>query len=152
MFAGVLKRLLTDPLTGELYPEQHRVRLTLMTDGLDREVYVPFMSPSELTADRVMLEVERVLQSNQDFLLNEPIRLLFVHAPIPSGGINAKRFSVKLEAFLKEKRSLVTMKVSITLCNDGWGVMIGCVCVDKKKKFFYYRFRELPTTRVAAEP
>ena len=50
----MLENLLVDEQRQPV-PEQHRVGFTLQSDKHEREVWVPFMRPSEITADRVML-------------------------------------------------------------------------------------------------
>ena len=52
---GVLTELKTDPTTGLLYPDSHRVRITLDNANLEQEIWVPFMAPSLLTVDRIMV-------------------------------------------------------------------------------------------------
>ena len=106
----MLEQLLIDPSTGERIPEQDRVRFTLNSANLEREVWIPFMAPSELTADRVMTEVDRVLQSKRDWLFNEPMNVLLVHAPIPAGGTWNRRCRTRLASFLNEKKSIIQVK------------------------------------------
>ena len=106
----MLEQLLIDPSTGERIPEQGRVRFTLNSANLEREVWIPFMAPSELTADRVMTEVDRVLQSKRDWLFNEPMNVLLVHAPIPAGGTWNRRCRTRLATFLNEKKSIIQVK------------------------------------------
>ena len=48
---------------------QDRVRITLMSNGLDHEIWLPFMLPDQLTVHRIMVEAERVLQSNQEWMI-----------------------------------------------------------------------------------
>ena len=63
----------------------HRVRLTITSSSsLTNEIWIPFMSPEQLTADRVLVEAERVLQSKKDWLINEPIQVDFIHAMLPA--------------------------------------------------------------------
>ena len=65
------------------------------------------MEPSELDADRVMFEIERVLQSKSDWMFSDPMQILFVHVPLPEGGIGAHLFSARLVQFLQGKRSII---------------------------------------------
>ena len=85
---------------------QDRVRITLMADGLDHEIWLPFMLPDQLTAHRIMVEAERVLQSNKDWMVDAPIMANLTHARLPTGQGRLKYWS-KLEEFLQKKRCIV---------------------------------------------
>ena len=50
-----------------------RVRISLMNEALHHEVYVPFMSPDDLTVERIFQEVERILQSSSEWLEKDNI-------------------------------------------------------------------------------
>ncbi len=39
-----------------------------------------------LTADTILAEIERVLQSNEDFVLDEGLKLEITHVHMPNGG------------------------------------------------------------------
>ena len=72
--------------------EHDMVRLTIMSDGLNHEIGLPFMLPAQMTVERVMLEIERVLQSNAEWLYASMILVKFIHAPLPAGGGGIKNF------------------------------------------------------------
>ena len=84
---NVLERVLLELLYMDdgtaRYPQHHRVRLSLMSAGLDHEIWIPFVSPREMTVDRVMVSVEKVLQSKKEWLFSGPMTVMFVHAPLP---------------------------------------------------------------------
>jgi G:T-mismatch repair DNA endonuclease (very short patch repair protein) len=106
----MLRNLLSSP-DGAPLPDYHRVRLSLRSSDLSHDVWVPFSKPSELTADRILFEVERVLQSQKQWLFND-IGVIFVHAPLPGGGFGVplSRMSLRLCEFLSSKRCIITMK------------------------------------------
>ena len=105
MFAEIIQQLL------EGVQPHDRVRLTLNSANLEREIWLPFMLPAQLTADRVMVEVERVLQSNQDWLLQGELHVTFIHAPLPAGGGRVNHIS-HLETYLKKKKCIITIPKS----------------------------------------
>ena len=84
----------------------HRVRLSISSSSLRNEIWVPFMSPDHLTADRILVEVERVLQSQKEWLLHDSIQVNFVHAIIPVGRGRGKHFG-NLEEYLRKKQCFV---------------------------------------------
>lgn len=100
LFADVLQELL------EGIEPHHRVRLTLSSPHLDHEIWLPFMTPDQLTADRVMIEVDRVLQSNYEWMFEGDFFINFVHAPLPGGGGYARNIGT-LETLLIKKRCII---------------------------------------------
>ena len=107
IISGVVTELTTDVTTGQRYPDSHRVRITINSDNLEQEVWVPFMSPSQLTVDRIMIAIEKVIQSNRNWMFEAPMDIGFVHAPLPDGGLSLTKFSGRLEEFLKAKKSII---------------------------------------------
>ena len=82
----MLEELLVNPDTGARYPDHDRVRLSISTRALHHEVWLPFMPPSHMSAERLMISVEKVLQSQKTWLFGNPMHVTFVHAPLPAGG------------------------------------------------------------------
>ena len=48
---------------------------------MNHEIWLPFMTLDQLTADRVMVEVERVIQSNDDWMFGD-FFINYIHAPL----------------------------------------------------------------------
>ena len=59
-----------DELTESVDPHD-RVRLTLTSQAIHQEIWLPFMMPEQLTADRIMVEVDRVVPSNDLWLFGD---------------------------------------------------------------------------------
>ena len=118
MFSDVLSDLLEAEDGRLLYPEHHRVRFSLIAPDMEHEIWIPFLPPSQLTVDRVMMAIEKVLQSQSQWLLTGPMRILFVHAPLPAGQapMPLSRAATKLVDFLRQKRSLLPIPVSPRGC------------------------------------
>ena len=70
-----------DELTESVQPHD-RVRLTITLQTLHHEIWLPFMTPEQLMADCVMVEVDRVVQSKDTWLFSD-FYLNFIHAPLP---------------------------------------------------------------------
>ena len=81
------------------------VRLTISSPELDHEIWLPFMRPDQLTADRVLEEVDRVLQSDDEWLFKD-FFVNFIHAPLPVGG-KYFRWGNSLQNYLQKKKSLI---------------------------------------------
>ena len=70
--------------------EKDQVRFVLRSDQLDTPISIPFMSVEQHTTERVFSQIERVIQSNRDFRLNDTVTVDIIHveAPQGSGGRN----------------------------------------------------------------
>jgi hypothetical protein len=100
MIADILRVLLVGV-------EPHdRVRLTISSPHFEHESWRPFRTSEQMTADRVMIEVDRVLQSNQEWMFEGDFYLNFIHAPLPVGAGFARNIGT-LENLLKKKRCLL---------------------------------------------
>ena len=85
------------------------MQLTLTSQALHHEIWLPFMMREQLTADRVMVAVDRVVQSNDRRLFGD-FHLNFIHAPL-SFGSRWSRGSVEcLEAYLTENKCFIPIK------------------------------------------
>ena len=56
-----------------------QVRFILRSEQLETPISLPFMSVERLTAERVYSELERVIQSNQEFRLNDTVTIDINH-------------------------------------------------------------------------
>ena len=65
-----------------------------------------------------MFEIERVLQSHEEFVLGDDIHINLIHVKMPSGpeNENRKRCGVNLKTRLSRKRCIVTIKNKDELC------------------------------------
>ncbi len=108
----IFEQLLNDVTQG--MRESDLVRFVLRTDQLDRPISLPFMPLSRLTPKRVFSQIERVVQSKQDFRLNESVIVDIVHVEMPNG--SGKRDNVDLVSYLRDKRSIVSIKNKDDLC------------------------------------
>ena len=91
-----------DELTEDVQPHDH-VHLTLTSQTLHQEIWLPFMMLEQLTGDRVMVEVDRVVQSNDRWLFGD-FYLNFIHALLPfSGGWSRGSAGVPRDLLISEK-------------------------------------------------
>ena len=67
------------------------------------------MMLEQLTADRVMVEVDRVIQSNNRWIFGD-FHLNFIHAPLPFGGGWSRGSMGCLEAYLTQKQCFIPIK------------------------------------------
>ena len=74
------------------------------------------MKPERLTTERILAEFQRVIQSNQEFRLNDTVDVNVIHVSMPSGGKGSKRSEINLEKHLQKKRSIVRIQNDDDLC------------------------------------
>ena len=79
----ILEQLLNDVTEG--MDERDQVRFVLRSDQLDTPISIPFMPLIQLTPERVFSQIERVVQSNRDFRLNDTVTVDIIHVETPQG-------------------------------------------------------------------
>ena len=89
-----------------------RVRFVLRSDQLDTPISLPFLPLEQLTTERVFSQIERVIQSNKDFRLNDTVTIDIIHVVVPEGSGRNKRTTLDIDEYLKKKKSI------ITICNN----------------------------------
>lgn len=92
------------------------VRVSIDNPELDFPITLPFMKRSALTVDRLLSEIERVLQSYEQFVLDETLGIEIVHVRLPSGGVSKRSPYVNLEKLLSDKTSIIQIKNRDNLC------------------------------------
>ena len=104
----IFEHLLNDITTG--MKEEDQVRFVLRSEQLDKPISLPFMPVQRLTPERIFSQIERVVQSNQDFRLNDTVIVDIVHIESPQGGKGRKRVHFNIEDFLHKKGSIITIQ------------------------------------------
>ena len=74
------------------------------------------MLAERLTTEHILAKFEQVIQSNQEFRLNDTVEINVIHVSIPIGGKRNKRSEVNLEKHLEKKRSIVRIRNDDDLC------------------------------------
>lgn len=97
-------------------PEHDQVRFVLQSPVLDPPITVPFMQRQRLTPERILAEIERVIQSNKQFRLNDSVKVNLIHVEMPHGGTGTKRSEINLEKHLAKKGSIVRIQNKDELC------------------------------------
>ena len=92
-----------------------KVRLSIQAPALTHEIWIPFVSPNQLTSDRILLEIERVVQSDDAWLFQGDFFVQFVHAPLPEGQVYSVKMA-NLEKELKTRNCFIPIKNRDNLC------------------------------------
>ena len=107
-----------DDVTHDMNEKDH-VRFVLRSDQLDLPISIPFMPLAQLTTERVFSQIERVIQSNRDFRLNDTVTVDIIHVKEPQGGTSngkSKRTTLDIREYLKKKKSIITINNTDNLC------------------------------------
>ena len=108
-------RSLFDRLASDMAPHD-QVRLILNFHQLDKPISLPFLQRDRLTPERFLAAVERVVQSNEQFTLDDSVNVNVVHVQMPQGSGRKRRNVVNLESYLTKKRGIVQIKNKDELC------------------------------------
>ena len=92
----IFEHLLTDVTVG--MNEKDQVRFILRSNQLDTPISLPFMPLWQLTPERVFSQIKRVIQSNQDFRLNDTVVVDMIHVVEPQGS-GRKRAVLNIRIF-----------------------------------------------------
>ena len=93
-------------------------RFVLQSRSLQYPISLPFMPRHELNAERILGEVQHVLQSNEQVNLQDGMQVHVVHLGMPQGGValrKRKHYGFKLSKFLDGKQCVLRIKPKI-LC------------------------------------
>ena len=77
-------------------PQNDQVRFVLRSPQFEYPISLPLLPLSRLTTERVVachtVRIERVIQSNREFRLNDSVQVNFIHVEIPVRVQNAVKF------------------------------------------------------------
>ena len=95
-----------------------KVRFILRSEQLDTPISIPFLSVKELTTERVFSHIERVIQSNQEFRLNDTVTIDINHVKTPEGRGKSKlkRTTFNIRDHLKAKKSIIRINNNDDFC------------------------------------
>ena len=96
--------------------KKDQVRFVLRSEQLDTPISVPFLPVERLTTERIFSQIERVIQSNQDFRLNDTVTINIIHVVAPEGSGKSKRTTLNIREYLKKKKSVITINNNDDFC------------------------------------
>ena len=77
---GLLTSILSDMTAG--MADRDQIRFVMHSPQLTNPISLLFMPLKELTPRRLMFEIERVLQSHEEFVLGDDIHINLIHVQI----------------------------------------------------------------------
>ena len=109
----IFEHILKDVTRG--MDEKDYVRFVLRSHQLDTPISIPFITVEQLTTERVFSQIERVIQSNRDFRLNDTVTVDIIHVEAPQGS-GRKRTTLNIREYLHQKGSVITINNNDNLC------------------------------------
>ena len=111
----IFEHILNDVTDG--MNENDQVRFVLRSTQLETPISIPFMPLHQLTPERVFSHVQRVVQSNRDFRLNDTVNVDIIHVEAPQGsGRKKPRTIVNIREYLHKKKSIISIENNDDLC------------------------------------
>ena len=110
----IFEHLLSDVTEG--IDERDQVRFVLRSEQLETPISIPFLPLAQLTPERVFSAVQRVMQSNREFRLNDTVTVDLIHVEASQGSGKSKRNVVNIKEYLHKKRSVIAIKNNDKLC------------------------------------
>ena len=120
---NVFERVIAE-LTRRMAPDDY-LRFVLQSNELAAPISLPFMPVSELSSERIMYEVERVLQSHEQLHSNQTFDVNLIHVSRPRGAKG--KHIINMRKRLQEKHCLIPIVNKDELC------MARCIVVGVAK-------------------
>ena len=129
---AIFHHLIAD-VTWDMNKKDH-VRFVLRSEQLDTPISLPFLPVEQLTTERVFSQIERVIQSNQDFRLNDTVTIDIIHVVAPQGSGRSKRTIANIHEYLKKKKSIIIINNNDNLCLAR-ALVVGIARIEKDPKY-----------------
>ena len=110
----IFEHLLSDVTEG--MDEKDQVRFVLRSEQLETPISIPFLPLARLTPERVFSAVQRVMQSNREFRLNDTVTVDLIHVEASQGSGKSKRNVVNIKEYLHKKGSVIVIRNNDNLC------------------------------------
>ena len=112
----IFDRLIKDVTEGMNSTDQ--VRFVLQSNQLQSPISLPFCALEELTTEKVFSQVEKVVQSNEEFRLNDAVNIDIMRVQMPqgSGKSRGRRTTYDLREYLKKKKSVICINNNDNYC------------------------------------
>ena len=110
----IFDRLIKDVTKGMNPTDQ--VRFMLDSKQLQHPITLSFCSLEELTTEKVFSQVEKVVQSNEEFRLNDAVNIDILRVEMPQGSGRSRRTTYDLREYLKKKGSVICINNNDNYC------------------------------------
>ena len=112
-----------------------QVRFFMPSPQLEYPILLPFMPRERLTVDRILAEIERVIQSNGAFKLDKSITVNIIHVEMPYG---LRRDGKKVKnKYLTNTRTIVRIQNKDNICPSRATVVAKAVVDNDERPMLY---------------
>ena len=128
-----------------------QVRFVLSSNQLQTPIALPFCSLEQLTTEKVLAQVEKVVQSNEEFRLNDTVNIDIIRVEMPqgSGRSKVKRQTLNIRDYLKKKGSVITITNKDNLCLAR-ALVVSIARIEKDPRYNYIINASRPLQRERA--
>ena len=128
-----------------------QVRFVLQSNQLQFPISLPFCPLEELTTEKVFSQVEKVVQSNEEFRLNDTVNIdiLRVEMPQGSGKNRVRRQTWSIREYLKNKKSVIAINNKDDLCLAR-ALVVSIARIEKDPRYKSIRDSSRPLQRERA--
>ena len=144
---GIFDHLIKDVTEGMNPSDQ--VRFVLSSNQLQTPIALPFCSLEELTTEKVLSHVEKVVQSNEEFRLNDTVNIDVIRVEMPQGSGKYKRTTLNIRDHLKKKGSVILINNKDDLCLAR-ALVVSIARIEKDPRYNYIRDSSRPLQRERA--
>ena len=97
-------------------PNSSYIRFVLQSPKLDKALNMPFVKRELFTTNLLMEKIRKILNSNEEFLLDGNLDCLLAHVEVPSGGKNSSRTYVDKEREIDDRHTFIKIRNNDNLC------------------------------------
>ena len=107
-----------DTLLHRISNKNDLVRFVIQSSSLDYPIPIPFTKKQNITVDLVLGEIQRVLQSYEEFVIDDKFEITLFHIALPHGARIYGKYQrvVNFDRFLQAKRCIIQIKNKDNLC------------------------------------
>ena len=144
---GIFDHLIKDVTEGMNPNDQ--VRFVLSSNQLQTPIAIPFCSLEELTTEKVLSHVEKVVQSNEEFRLNTTVNIDVIRVEMPHGSGRCKRTTLNIRDHLRKKGSVIPINNRDDLCLAR-ALVVGIARIEQDPRYNHIRNSSRPLQREKA--
>ena len=144
---GIFDHLIKDVTEGMNPNDQ--VRFVLSSNQLQTPIAIPFCPLEELTTEKVLAHVEKVVQSNEEFRLDNTVSIDVIRVEMPRGSGRRRRDIVNIRDYLRKKGSVITINNKDDLCLAR-ALVVSIARIEKDPRYDQIRHSSRPLQRERA--
>ena len=126
-----------------------QVRFVLSSNQLQTPIALPFCSLEELTTEKVLSHVEKVVQSNEELRLNDTVNIDIIRVEMPRGSGRFKRTTLNIRDHLRKKGTVITINNKDNLCLAR-ALVVSIARIENDRRYLMIRDSSRPIQRERA--